>query len=147
MLLRLQMHVIASAAIHMLRMVVELLTHVHMAGTLRLHFSCVARGRPGLLPLASARLLMMGMKMPPARAVVLGIAGATSASATLRPYARPRVLFPKARTNSVATRSPRPVFSKPCSHAACMACGARSGDNGSAEVAAPSCPLTLGSDF
>lgn len=73
----------------------------------------IACGIPGLLPLASARLLMMGMKMPPARAVVLGIAGATSASATLSPYARPRVLFPNARTNSVATRSPRPVFSKP----------------------------------
>ena len=69
---------------------------------------------PGLLPEASERLLMMGMNMPPARAVVLGIAGATSASATLRPYARPSVDFPNARTNSVATRSPRPVCSKPC---------------------------------
>jgi hypothetical protein len=31
---------------------------------------------------------MMGMKMPPARAVVDGIAGAISASATDRPYLR-----------------------------------------------------------
>ncbi len=56
----------------------------------------------------------MGMKMPPARAVVLGMAGAISASATDSPYASPRVDFPNAFTNSVATRSPSPVFSKPC---------------------------------
>ena len=31
-----------------------------------------------------------------------------------RPYARPSVLLPKSFTNSVATRSPSPVFSKPC---------------------------------
>ena len=57
---------------------------------------------------------MIGMKMPPARAVVLGIAGASSASATDSPYARPSVLFPQAATNMLATRSPRPVFWKPC---------------------------------
>ena len=59
---------------------------------------------------ARLRLLMMGMKMPPARAVVLGIAGASSASATASPYASPSVLFPQAATNMLATRSPRPVF-------------------------------------
>jgi len=43
----------------------------------------VKKFAPGLEPEASDRELMMGMKMPPARAVVLGIAGAISASATL----------------------------------------------------------------
>lgn len=70
---------------------------------------------PGSLPEASARELMMGMKMPPARAVVEGIAGARTASAMDRPYARPSVLFPQAATNMLATRSPSPVFWKPCS--------------------------------
>ena len=69
---------------------------------------------PGLLSDARLRLLMMGMKMPPARAVVLGIAGASSASAIASPYARPSVLFPQAATNMLATRSPSPVFWKPC---------------------------------
>ena len=36
---------------------------------------------PGSLPDASESELMMGMKMPPARAVVLGMAGARNASA------------------------------------------------------------------
>ena len=36
----------------------------------------------GLLPELRARELMMGMKMPPARAVVEGMAGAMHASAT-----------------------------------------------------------------
>jgi hypothetical protein len=53
---------------------------------------------------------MMGMKMPPARAVVEGMAGARNASAMLNPYARPSVLFPQADTKRFATRSPRPVF-------------------------------------
>ena len=57
----------------------------------------------------------MGMKMPPARAVVDGIAGAKKASAMDSPYARPSVLFPQAATNMLATLSPRPVFWKPCS--------------------------------
>ncbi len=57
---------------------------------------------------------MMGMKMPPARAVVEGMAGARQASATLSPYARPSVLLPQAATNRLATRSPSPVFWKPC---------------------------------
>ena len=55
----------------------------------------------------------MGMKMPPALAVVEGIAGAMRHSANANPYARPKVLLPKALTKSVATRSPSPVFSKP----------------------------------
>lgn len=56
---------------------------------------------------------MMGMKMPPALAVVEGMAGAMRHSANANPYARPKVLFPKALTKRVATRSPSPVFSKP----------------------------------
>lgn len=67
----------------------------------------------GLLPALRDRELMMGMKMPPARAVVEGMAGAMRASATDKPYARPSVLFPNNFTNSWATRSPSPVFSKP----------------------------------
>lgn len=59
---------------------------------------------------------MMGMKMPPALAVVEGMAGAMRPSAKARPYANPSVLLPNALTNSVATRSPKPVFSKPCEH-------------------------------
>ena len=59
---------------------------------------------------------MMGMKMPPALAVVEGMAGAIKPSAKARPYASPRVLLPNALTKSVATRSPSPVFSKPCKH-------------------------------
>jgi hypothetical protein len=38
-----------------------------------------------LLPAERDRLLMMGMKMPPARAVVEGMAGAMTVSATDRP--------------------------------------------------------------
>lgn len=66
-----------------------------------------------MLPAARLSERMMGIKIPPARAVVEGIAGAMSASAMLSPYASPRVLLPKARTKSCATRSPNPVFSKP----------------------------------
>lgn len=69
---------------------------------------------PGKLPAFCDRELMMGMKMPPALAVVEGMAGAIRASANPRPYASPNVLFPKALTNNVATRSPKPVFSNPC---------------------------------
>lgn len=45
------------------------------------------RGRavPGMLPAVRERESMMGMKMPPARAVVEGMAGAISASARDRP--------------------------------------------------------------
>ena len=39
----------------------------------------------GLLPAERERELMMGMNMPPARAVVEGMAGAMTASATQRP--------------------------------------------------------------
>ena len=56
----------------------------------------------------------MGMKMPPARAVVEGMAGAIRVSAALSPYASPRVLLPKSLTKMVATLSPSPVFWKPC---------------------------------
>ncbi len=70
---------------------------------------------PGKLPAFWDNELMMGMKMPPALAVVEGMAGAIAASANASPYAKPSVLLPKAFTNRVATRSPSPVFSKPCS--------------------------------
>ncbi len=69
---------------------------------------------PGKLPAFWDKELMMGMKMPPALAVVEGMAGAIAASANASPYAKPSVLLPKAFTNRVATRSPSPVFSKPC---------------------------------
>ncbi len=49
--------------------------------------------------------------MPPARAVHEGMAGATSASAMARLYATPRVECPTAATNTLAMRSPSPVFS------------------------------------
>lgn len=75
---------------------------------------------PGSLPAARDSELMMGMKMPPARAVVDGMAGAISVSAALSPYARPSVLFPKSFTNMVATLSPSPVFWKPCQSAATL---------------------------
>ena len=56
---------------------------------------------------------MMGMKMPPARAEVEGMAGASSVSAMFKPMARPSVLLPMAFTKRLAMRCPRPVFSKP----------------------------------
>lgn len=74
---------------------------------------------PGKLPLAAESDLMMGMKMPPARAEVEGMAGASRASATLRPYDRPNVLLPNAFTKTLAIRSPSPVFSKPCRNNTC----------------------------
>lgn len=40
----------------------------------------------GLLPALWLRELMMGIKMPPARAVVEGMAGAITASAMLQPW-------------------------------------------------------------
>lgn len=40
---------------------------------------------PGSLPEARARELIIGIKIPPARAVVEGIAGAISASAAFKP--------------------------------------------------------------
>ena len=43
------------------------------------------KGLLGLLPDAMDRELMMGMKMPPALAVVDGMAGARRVSAALRP--------------------------------------------------------------
>ena len=69
---------------------------------------------PGKLPAFCDKELMMGIKIPPALAVVEGIAGAIRASANPNPYARPSVLLPKALTNRVATLSPSPVFSNPC---------------------------------
>mmetsp|Transcript_1237 Transcript_1237/g.4013 ORF Transcript_1237/g.4013 Transcript_1237/m.4013 type:complete len:418 (-) Transcript_1237:1073-2326(-) len=67
----------------------------------------------GLDPALRDRELMIGMNMPPALAVVEGMAGAISISAKERPYASPSVLFPKNLTKIWATRSPSPVFSKP----------------------------------
>lgn len=68
---------------------------------------------PGKLPEASDRLLMIGMKIPPALALVEGIAGAMMPSAIVRPYARPRVDLPIVFTKRLAMRSPKPHFSKP----------------------------------
>mmetsp|Transcript_32861 Transcript_32861/g.72587 ORF Transcript_32861/g.72587 Transcript_32861/m.72587 type:complete len:217 (+) Transcript_32861:1810-2460(+) len=68
---------------------------------------------PALLPAADDNDLMMGMKIPPARAEVEGMAGARTHSATLRPRVRPSVLLPMAWTKMFAMRSPSPVFSKP----------------------------------
>ena len=69
---------------------------------------------PGKLPAFWDNELMIGMKMPPALAVVEGMAGAIAASANANPYAKPSVLLPKALRKKVATRSPSPIFSKPC---------------------------------
>lgn len=80
----------------------------------QLHLRTSEGALPGSLPADCDRLLMMGMKMPPALAVVEGMAGARNISAVDRPYARPRELLPKALTKRVATRSPSPVFWKPC---------------------------------
>mmetsp|Transcript_5719 Transcript_5719/g.20713 ORF Transcript_5719/g.20713 Transcript_5719/m.20713 type:complete len:269 (+) Transcript_5719:471-1277(+) len=68
---------------------------------------------PGSEPACLARLVMIGKYTPPARAVVLGIAGAKSASESVNPYDNPSVDFPSARTNNVATRSPKPVRTNP----------------------------------
>ena len=84
--------------------------------TCKVQVARIDGGQPGRLPEVSERDFMMGMKMPPALAVVEGMAGAIRPSAKARPYANPSVLLPKALTKSVATRSPRPVFSKPCQH-------------------------------
>jgi hypothetical protein len=43
---------------------------------------------------------IIGMKIPPALAVVEGMAGAINASAKESPYANPSVLFPKNFTNN-----------------------------------------------
>ena len=81
----------------------------HVYRTSPLHTGCL-RGKggilPGKLPAFWDKELMIGMKMPPALAVVDGMAGAIAASANPSPYANPRVLLPKAFTNRVATRSP-----------------------------------------
>jgi hypothetical protein len=55
---------------------------------------------PGREPDASASDLMMGMKMPPERAEVEGIAGEMSTSAIPSPYASPSVDLPNTLTNS-----------------------------------------------
>ena len=51
--------------------------------------------------------------MPPARAATEGMAGASSASANTRLYARPSVVLPKTDTIAYATRLPRPDLMKP----------------------------------
>lgn len=51
--------------------------------------------------------------MPPARAATEGMAGASSASAKTRLYARPSVVLPKTETIAYATRLPSPDFMKP----------------------------------
>lgn len=58
-------------------------------------------------------LVMTGIKIPPALAVVDGIAGLTTNSAALRPKESPSVLFPKTLTKHKAILSPNPVISNP----------------------------------
>jgi hypothetical protein len=53
----------------------------------------------GFDPALKESEFIIGMKMPPALAVVDGIAGAINASANESPYASPRVLLPKNFTN------------------------------------------------
>lgn len=50
---------------------------------------------PGKLPEERESDLIIGKKTPPALAVVLGIAGAMSASLKVNPYDNPSVLFPR----------------------------------------------------
>mmetsp|Transcript_31303 Transcript_31303/g.56809 ORF Transcript_31303/g.56809 Transcript_31303/m.56809 type:complete len:346 (-) Transcript_31303:396-1433(-) len=79
---------------------------VRKAPNLRRSFS-------GVDPTDLLRNPTTGAKMPPALAVVDGMAGARRASATVKPYARPIVVLPKKATNISAMRSPKPVFSNP----------------------------------
>lgn len=69
---------------------------------------------PGMLPTACDTDLITGMKMPAARAVVLGMAGVINTSAAARPSASCRLLLPHTVSRLLAMRSPSPVFSKPC---------------------------------
>lgn len=64
----------------------------------------------GRLPPAAETLLMTGTKIPAARAVVLGMPGASAASPSASDSASERVEPPKVRTSSSAMRSPSPVF-------------------------------------
>jgi len=68
---------------------------------------------PGSDPAVAESDLMIGTNIPPARAVVDGIAGDSSVSDMASPYPRPRLLLPNQLTNITATRLPSPVFSKP----------------------------------
>ena len=56
---------------------------------------------------------MIGETIPPARAVLLGVAGAVTKSTPISAYAKPNVRFPNSRTNTNATRRPKPVLMKP----------------------------------
>jgi hypothetical protein len=66
-----------------------------------------------MLPTACDTDFITGMKMPAARAVVLGIAGVISTSAAASPSASCRLLLPHTVSRLLAMRSPSPVFSKP----------------------------------
>lgn len=66
-----------------------------------------------MLPADRDNDLMIGKNTPPALAVVLGMAGATSASLIVKPYESPNVLFPNHLTKYVAILSPKPVFTNP----------------------------------
>jgi hypothetical protein len=66
-----------------------------------------------MLPTACDTDLMTGMKMPAARAVVLGIAGVMSTSAAASPSASCKLLLPQTVSRLLAMRSPSPVFSNP----------------------------------
>ena len=73
---------------------------------------------PGSLPADFDSEIIIGLKMPPARADVEGMAGQIRVSASDSPYDRPRVDLPNHLTNMLAIRSPSPVFSNPAGEAA-----------------------------
>ena len=56
--------------------------------------------------------LRIGYMTPPARAVLLGMAGASTRSAATRPYASPRLRRPSTRMKWYAMRVPSPVLTK-----------------------------------
>jgi len=53
---------------------------------------------PGSDPIEAESERTIGNRMPPARAVFDGVAGAMMVSESVRAYPRPRVLLPKAPT-------------------------------------------------
>ncbi len=68
---------------------------------------------PGCEPALVLSEPMTGLMTPPERAVLLGVAGASTRSVRVMPYASPRLLGPRARTHSRAIRRPRPVLVNP----------------------------------
>ena len=67
----------------------------------------------GVEPNDSERDLIIGNIIPPARAVLLGVAGAKIKSTPTSEYASPNVFLPNNLTNWSAIRRPRPVLTNP----------------------------------